>query len=122
MEAADDISYCIADLEDAVEKDILTVEQLYDRLHQSWGEALPGDLFSKTVGRAFENQNRHPWRSTSDQFFMNIRVNTVARLVPHASQRFIDNLPEIYSGAFNQALLEDESAQNRLLKIFKMSL
>ncbi|MCL2891458.1 dGTPase [Brenneria tiliae] len=119
MEAADDISYCVADLEDAVEKDILTVEQLYERLHQSWGEVLPGDLFSKTVGRAFENQNRHPWRSTSDQFFMNLRVNTVAKLVPHASQRFIDNLPEIYNGAFNQALLEDESAQNRLLKIFK---
>lgn len=32
MEAADDISYCIADLEDAVEKNILTVEQLYDHL------------------------------------------------------------------------------------------
>ncbi|RLM22110.1 dGTPase [Brenneria alni] len=119
MEAADDISYCIADLEDAVEKDILTIEQLYERLHQTWGEVQPGDLFSKTVGRAFENQNRHPWRSINDQFFMNLRVNTVAKLVPHASQRFIDNLPEIYTGAFNQALLEDESEQNCLLKIFK---
>ncbi|HBB8322478.1 TPA: dGTPase, partial [Escherichia coli] len=29
MEAADDISYCVADLEDAVEKRIFTVEQLY---------------------------------------------------------------------------------------------
>ncbi|MCG4327948.1 dGTPase, partial [Escherichia coli] len=29
MEAADDISYCVADLEDAVEKSIFTVEQLY---------------------------------------------------------------------------------------------
>ena len=28
MEAADDISYCIADIEDAVEKDILDVEKL----------------------------------------------------------------------------------------------
>ncbi|MDX5628523.1 MULTISPECIES: dGTPase [unclassified Brenneria] len=119
MEAADDISYCIADLEDAVEKDILTIEQLYEHLRHSWGDVQPGDLFSETVGKSYETRNRHRWRSINDQFFMNLRVNTVATLVPHASQRFIDNLPEIYSGAFNQALLEDESAQNRLLKIFK---
>ncbi|MBJ7223258.1 MULTISPECIES: dGTPase [unclassified Brenneria] len=119
MEAADDISYCIADLEDAVEKDILTVEQLYERLQEAWGETLAGDLFAKTVGRAFDNKNHHQWRGSNDQFFMNLRVNTVAKLVPHASQRFIDNLPKIYTGEFNQALLEDESEQNRLLKIFK---
>ncbi|MBF4365803.1 dGTPase, partial [Vibrio anguillarum] len=32
MEAADDISYGIADIEDSVEKGILTVEQLIDAL------------------------------------------------------------------------------------------
>ncbi len=32
MEAADDISYCVADLEDAVEKRIFTVEELYQHL------------------------------------------------------------------------------------------
>lgn len=36
MEAADDISYCVADLEDAVEKRIFTVEQLYHHLHEAW--------------------------------------------------------------------------------------
>lgn len=38
MEAADDISYCVADLEDAVEKRIFTVEQLYHHLHEAWGQ------------------------------------------------------------------------------------
>jgi dGTPase len=37
MEAADDISYCVADLEDAVEKRIFSVEQLYQLLHEAWG-------------------------------------------------------------------------------------
>ncbi len=35
MEAADDISYCVADLEDAVEKRIFSVEELYQHLHDA---------------------------------------------------------------------------------------
>ena len=34
MEAADDISYCVADLEDAVEKSIFSAEQLYQHLYE----------------------------------------------------------------------------------------
>lgn len=37
MEAADDISYCVADLEDAVEKRIFSAEQLYQHLYDARG-------------------------------------------------------------------------------------
>lgn len=119
MEAADDISYCVADLEDAVEKEILTTEQLYLYLRQTWGTVDPSDLFAKTVEQAYESRKRHRWRSTDDQFFMQLRVNTVARLVPYAAHRFIKNLPAIYAGAFDEALLEDKGAQAKLLRVFK---
>ncbi len=120
MEAADDISYCVADLEDAVEKNIFTVEQLYQHLIQEWGEVKSGDLFDKTVASAFRKLDRGgARRSAEDHFFMYLRVFTVARLVPHAAQRFIDNLESVYQGTFNQALLEDSSPEFRLLKIFK---
>lgn len=52
MEAADDISYCVADLEDAVEKRIFTVEQLYHHLHEAWGQHEKGSLFSLVVENA----------------------------------------------------------------------
>ncbi|SUI39184.1 Deoxyguanosinetriphosphate triphosphohydrolase [Serratia marcescens] len=79
MEAADDISYCVADLEDAVEKSIFTVEQLYQHLIQEWGEVAPGDLFDKTVASAFRKIDRGgARRSAEDQFFMYLRVFTVA--------------------------------------------
>ncbi len=55
MEAADDISYCIADLEDAVEKNIFSVEQLYDHMSQEWGAVTPGDLFDKSWVPLFVN-------------------------------------------------------------------
>jgi dGTPase len=46
MEAADDISYCVADLEDAVEKRIFSAEQLYQHLYDAWGSHEKGSLFA----------------------------------------------------------------------------
>ncbi len=119
MEAADDISYCIADLEDAVEKKIFTVEQLYLHLQQEWGGDEKNDLFDRVVTQAYDKIQRNRGLRSGDQFFMFLRVNAVARLVPHAADRFLDNLEPIFSGCFNQALLEDFSPAYRLLKIFK---
>lgn len=50
---------------------------------------------------------------------MYLRVNTLNKLVPYAAQRFIDNLPQIYDGDFNHALLEDESSYSELLALYK---
>ncbi|SQI42388.1 Deoxyguanosinetriphosphate triphosphohydrolase [Leminorella richardii] len=120
MEAADDISYCIADLEDAVEKNILTVEQLYDHLKSAWGDVNTGDLFDKTVGgalRKVEQGSGH--RHREDQFFMYLRVFTIAQLVPRAAERFITHLPAIFEGSFNQALLEGGDEAFKLLSVYK---
>ncbi len=120
MEAADDISYCVADLEDAVEKDIFNVEQLYDYLSGLWPQHTSGDLFATVITAALDKaRSQHTQRISKDQFFMYLRVNTVAELVPHAASRFIDHLPTVYQGAFNEALLEDGSPHSQLLKIFK---
>ncbi len=51
MEAADDISYCIADLDDAVEKAIFNVDSLYEYLSKAWGTINNNDAFSRTVGK-----------------------------------------------------------------------
>ncbi|MBF3339739.1 deoxyguanosinetriphosphate triphosphohydrolase, partial [Leptospira borgpetersenii serovar Hardjo-bovis] len=113
-------SYCVADLEDAVEKRIFSVEQLYQHLYDAWGEHAPGDLFNLVVQNAWDksgtNQLHH---SAEDQFFMYLRVNTLNRLAPYAAQRFIDNLPDVFNGSFNHALLEDDSPYSRLLELYK---
>lgn len=62
------------------------------------------------------NENR---AMVVDQFFMYLRVNTINSLVPHAAERFIENIESVYAGSFNQALLEDRDAECRLLEIFK---
>ncbi|MDF7667864.1 dGTPase [Orbaceae bacterium ESL0727] len=120
MEAADDISYCIADLEDAVEKKILTVDQLHHYLEEAWGPVKDDDLFDKVVNRPYQNLQKNGYDAIGiDQFFMYLRVNTIGQLVPHAAERFIENIEAIYAGSFNHALLEDHDAEYKLLNIFK---
>ncbi|KNC92416.1 dGTPase [Trabulsiella odontotermitis] len=120
MEAADDISYCVADLEDAVEKRIFSVEQLYQHLHDAWGHHEKGSLFSQVVENAWDKSRSNSLsRSTEDQFFMYLRVNTLNKLVPYAAQRFIDNIAQIFDGEFNHALLEDDSDFSQLLDLYK---
>ncbi len=50
---------------------------------------------------------------------MYLRVNTLNKLVPYAARRFIDNLPAIFTGDFNHALLEDDSDCSQLLELYK---
>lgn len=83
MEAADDISYCVADLEDAVEKRIFSVEQLYHHLYHAWGHHEKDSLFELVVGNAWEKSRANTLsRSTEDQFFMYLRVNTLNNWCP----------------------------------------
>ncbi|EKS7766285.1 dGTPase [Edwardsiella piscicida] len=120
MEAADDISYCVADLEDTVEKHLLSVEQLYALLKDEWGAVTSGDLFSVTVQDAFDRCNKkYGHRSADDIFFMYLRVNVVKRLVPYAADCFLNNLQHIFIGAFNEPLLSAGAEEYRLLNIFK---
>lgn len=119
MEAADDISYCIADLDDAVEKDIFNVESLFEFLNKAWGPVKNNDAFSRTIGEAWREACSKKRRSRSDQFFMSLRVNVQSVLVSYAVKRFVDNLPAIFEGSFNHALLEDEGEEGRLLQLFK---
>lgn len=79
-----------------------------------------GDLFDETIMSAFNNiSDNHTRRIQQDQFFMYLRVNITSKLARYSAQRFIQNLPEIYAGRFNSALLEDKSPEHRLLKVLK---
>ncbi|MDX7986652.1 dGTPase [Xenorhabdus sp. 12] len=123
MEAADDISYCIADLDDAVEKGIFNVEQLVEYLKAEWeknGGHRKGDLFESTVIQAHKKTlHNEVRRNIHEQFFMYLRVFITGKLVPYTSRLFIENLPEIYAGTYNHALLEGDSEEHRLLKTLK---
>ncbi|WP_058374698.1 dGTPase [Pseudoalteromonas translucida] len=117
MEAADDISYCIADIEDAVEKDIISTELLCQKLKSHYTKVLINltiddcqhqDFVNKAVDYALERARAQPYNFNSE-FFIYLRVALLHPLVNHAAKRFIKHIEPIYHGDFNQALLEDRS-------------
>lgn len=131
MEAADDMAYCLADIEDAVEKGILSLDRLSSLIIETF-EALSGDVDAQVV-LSYNGRKKSVRQlvaealgaSESDmidqnhQYFIKLRINLIHHLVDHAAERFVENLEAIYNGCFNQALMEDDSVAMRLVQTFK---
>jgi dGTPase len=120
MEAADDISYCIADIEDAVEKGILDIEKLGTVLNLEFIDILkkfelkPACIdMEKIISKAFR-ASEVDGTCQESQFFISLRVGILHPLVKHSVARFITNINEIYNGSFNHALLEDKSHEHAI--------
>ncbi|MFC3195791.1 dGTPase [Marinicella sediminis] len=131
MEAADDIAYCLADLEDAVEKGILPLEHLVKVLGEQFVVS-GGD--PEAVNILSFNGQRNSFNAVLDmaltagqrdtinhnhEFFLKLRINLIHHLVDHAAAQFIRHLPEVYQGSHNRALLEDDSVAHAIVNTFK---
>ncbi|MAD43793.1 MAG: dGTPase [Oceanospirillaceae bacterium] len=126
MEAADDISYCIADIEDAVEKGILRITELPGLLNDQFDALMQSDEFDVPVEQAGFMQDVTQAAQEALQsaqpvgnFFIRMRVEINRKSVPHASLRFIDNIDAVFNGSFDQALMEDGSGYHALLESLK---
>lgn len=134
MEAADDISYCLADIEDAVEKGILTVPQLMDLLESKFVELcaaanidaettqIESDYGKKTFTELMTKARRGLDYQQTDpigQFFINLRVELIHPLVRHAALQFLANIETTYDGTLDRALLEDNSVYEIIMNTMK---
>lgn len=127
MEAADDISYCLADLEDGVDKGLMTYGQLAERLVATFEALRPGeaevahfgsDSFASLVAYARRRADEESI-NREHEFFVWLRVRVIHPLVRHAARAFIDNLATVREGSLNRALLEDDSACHTVIETFK---
>lgn len=106
MEAADDISYCIADLEDAVDRRILTLNELLAALCSADGS----DYMTTLLGDA----QRSSWG-----FFPHFRHQLTRDLVALAASTYISEHEAILQGRYPQALLHGQAPAARVLDILK---
>ena len=126
MEAADDISYCLADLEDAVVKGIFDLARLDELLRETFAERLPLDCVIDERGRSFATLLDDA-RTAAEQepvdkigkFFIRLRVNLIHPLVQHAAEQFIEQLDAVFAGTLDRALLEDDSPACAVVQTFK---
>jgi len=126
MEAADDIAYCLADIEDSVEKGIFTIEQLSQLLLAKFAEHGSPDEPIASTGRSFramvayaETRAQRESINRVGEFFIWLRVNLVHPLVQHAAAQFIEHIEAVYHGTLDRALLEDSSLANAIVQTFK---
>ena len=106
MEAADDISYCIADLEDAVDRRILTQGELLAALRS----ADEGDYMATLLEEAL---------ASGRGFFPHFRQQLTRDLVALAAHTYVSDHEAILSGAYPRALLHGQAPAAQVLDTLK---
>ncbi|RTE85792.1 MULTISPECIES: dGTPase [Gammaproteobacteria] len=127
MEAADDISYCLADIEDGVDKDLLTLKELVKLLSEEFQKQCKQDpnarhfnglSFNDIVQQALEAAQQESINK-SHVFFIKLRVLLIYPLVHHAAKEFVGHIEEVFDGSLNRALLEDGSPEHAVIETLK---
>ena len=106
MEAADDISYLNADIEDAVDKGILKFDDVYNLIKiecEKMEETYLFELVDKFYKKAKKNEDE---AYQFNMFLTLTRASLTHALVNHVSEVYLDNHEAIFNGTFNHALLE----------------
>ena len=116
MEAADDISYCIADLEDAVDKGILSLRGLKYFLRQIWGEfAEANNQYLPAIIQVASSGTEE----NSQKFIIRLRSRLVKDLVDYAANRYIQKHQAVFHGALDEPLIDGGSDQHLALETLK---
>ncbi|RUO29306.1 dGTPase [Aliidiomarina sedimenti] len=127
MEAADDISYCLADIEDGVDKGLLSIARLKTLLEEEFAACYPTEPDGKFFRqRSFTQVTEYAYKRHCDEpinkeheFFVWLRVQLIHPLVEHAAEVFVNNMEAIHDGSFNRALLEDSSPCHAVISTLK---
>lgn len=114
MEAADDISYCIADIDDAIDKGILSIDKLHNEIKTTWRELINdvnGSLIDDQnylcdiATLALANADKEQFNK-SHAYMLTIRTTLVNDLSNYAAERYIENHNAIFNGDFDESLLD----------------
>ena len=120
MEAADDISYLTADLEDSVEKGILSLDEVYNIITSECTKQNE-EFLLEIINKQYEKAKKNDEPYQFNMFFTFLRVTLVTNFVKHVSNVFIENHQVIFEGSFNHALLEYDKTSKyyKALKVLK---
>jgi dGTPase len=94
MEAADDIAYCISDIEDGIEKGVITTRQFFDELdsewnNDEWNNARATNIFPMgDLGTSSEDKLK----------FFNFKTSYTRESIQRAKQRFLENFEALLEG------------------------
>jgi dGTPase len=94
MEAADDIAYCISDIEDGIEKGIITTKQFFDELDAEWNN---NEWNQSRTSNTFPIGDLR--QSTDDKLrLFHFKTTYTRQAIQKAKERFLGNLAVLLEG------------------------
>jgi dGTPase len=120
MEAADDLAYCISDLEDSIEKGLLSKDTALSEILDQWKETAAGKSDSTTLKiseilkNAAEGKNHR-----GDPFtYTDFRTSLNRAIAEFSADRYVSNHDAILQGTF-PPLLAGDTAPGTILELLK---
>ena len=122
MEAADDIAYCISDLEDSIEKELLHPNIVFKALHTYWEEATADSKISASdpgilkLSSIFAEAANSP--NGNKTTFTTFRTRLSTYLTEVACQSYCDNHQSILDGEC-RGLIQEKTPEGIALYVLK---
>ncbi|WP_281217263.1 dGTP triphosphohydrolase [Lysinibacillus capsici] len=120
LEAADDIAYSAADIEDGCKKGVLNYETILEILRSNLNLDIPEEsaLFNKFTDTYKEPYNKE---EALDSAVTQFRIEAQGFMVKSVVETFVEKHDEIISGEFDKELLKISKAKNVRNAFEKMS-
>jgi dGTPase len=109
MEAADDIAYCLSDIEDAIEKGVISERFFHDQLDDEVeGEFWPDNPYKSSEDNVAQDAN-----------FKIFKIEATNYLTEKVSEIYLDKHPNIIDGSIQKPLLQYDERSRQLLDNLK---
>lgn len=120
MEAADDIAYCISDLEDSIEKGLLNQESALSEIYLEWGKLnfKSDDGSAASIGTTLKNAANGKWPDGKQFTYTDFRTALNRELVRYSAEQYIGQHTKVLDGSL-LTLMPQDSAAGRILDILK---
>lgn len=110
LEAADDIAYCVADIEDGVQKKFITLDDLKDMLNKIEKKSEELQELIEKIEEYEEKNAKIENKSLFEKIVVQkIKIYIQGKMIQEVIKSFIKNEKTILSGDFNKELLDDGS-------------
>ncbi|EOD4079950.1 dGTPase [Yersinia enterocolitica] len=118
MEASDDISYCISDIEDGIEKEIISVEHFRNEVIKGLGTV--SDKHNHPDICADLVKSLEPKSGAIIGAFLSFKTKISNYLVDSVAQKFVDNYDQFINLKIDKEIICEDTLEYDLLNILKV--
>jgi len=118
MEASDDIAYCLSDIEDGIEKKLISEDFFKSEIKREYEKIIDGktqiDILNKCISDAELLANK-----IQNSFYFNFKIDLTRKLVIVAANEYIKTHKEILEGRRSCGLFDGTDHASLILKALK---